>query len=87
MIEYNKKRFIDLCISGEASPESIHLFVQEWHEKDSVMPLDDYLGMIEEEFEVWLENPKNLTHIITARKNNIPLTDYLQKVYNYQNLK
>jgi hypothetical protein len=83
LVESNEKNFIDLCLAGDASPECISLFIREWHEKDSVMPLDDYLGMEAAEYDAWVENPKNLTHIIAARKNNIPISDYLQNVYDF----
>lgn len=82
MTESDEKSFIDLCVAGEASPEYIFLFISEWHDKDSVEPLEEYLGMTSEEFEAWQDNPEALKHIIAARKNNIPLSDYLQKVNN-----
>jgi len=84
MTESDEKSFIDLCVAGEASPEYISLFIREWHDKDSVEPLDDYLGMTDEEFDAWVDNPEALPHIIAARKNNVPLSDYLQKVKNDQ---
>jgi hypothetical protein len=78
MTEDRIKLFIERCIDGDASPDDISLYIQEWRDRDSAEPLEDYLGLTFEEFEEWLDHPQSLPHIIAARKNNIPLSDYLQ---------
>ncbi len=80
MTEDRIKLFIELCIDGDASPDDISKYIQEWRDKDSTEPLEDYLGMTFEEFEEWLDHPQILVHIIGARKNNIPLSNYVQNV-------
>lgn len=76
---------MERCVDGDASPGDISLYIREWRDKDSYEALEDYLGMTEDEFEAWLDDPKSLPHIIAARKSNIPLSDYLQKVQIDQN--
>ncbi len=74
-----RKTFIDLCISGEASPEDIHAFIREWHESDSAEPLEKYLGMSFEDYALWVKDSKLLKYIISAHKNNVPLSSVLPK--------
>jgi hypothetical protein len=83
MAEDRIKLFMERCVDGDASPGDISLYIREWRDKDSDEALEDYLGMTFEEFEAWLDDPKSLPQIIAARKSNIPLSDYLQKVYDY----
>ena len=85
MTEDRIKLFIERCIDGDASPDDISLYIQEWRDKDSDEALEEYLGMTDEEFEAWLDDPKSLKHIIAARKSNIPLSDYLQRIQVDQN--
>lgn len=65
--------FIDLCLRGEALPEEIDHFVDEWHAGDSELSLKDYLGFTSEEYSLWLKGSKYLPGILASRKHKTPL--------------
>jgi hypothetical protein len=64
--------FIDLIIHGEVSPDDIYRFIQEWHESDSDLPVNEFLGMTLDEYAAWVEDSKSLVNIIANRKSNAP---------------
>jgi len=60
--------FIAMCVSGEAAPDDIDEFVDKWHEGDSKVPIDEYLGMTRDEYFAWVGNPNALVEIIRAHE-------------------
>ncbi|MHB9028766.1 MAG: hypothetical protein ACYC9O_08355 [Candidatus Latescibacterota bacterium] len=74
-----RKTFIELCISGKASPDDIYQFIREWHESDSTEPLEKYLGMSFEDYALWVKDPKLLKYIVIAHKKNVPLSMVMPK--------
>jgi hypothetical protein len=79
MDEDRIKLFMERCLDGDASPCDISLYIRDWRDMDSDEALEDFLGMTAGEYDAWLDNPQSLTDIIAARKNNISLSDYLQR--------
>ncbi len=67
------KTFFDLYSEGHALEEEIDDFVDAWHleMKGKIPPhlveLPNYLGMSQEEFDVWVQEPDALPHILNAR--------------------
>lgn len=59
--------FIDELIAGNALLEDIDDFVDKWHEQDTGMRLHEYLGLTEEEYQVWLLNPDIIPIVLKAR--------------------
>ncbi len=73
--------FIDKCINGKALQFDIDDYVAKWHESDSDISLEEYLGMSGDEYNAWLLDDSMLSYIIKAHKekNNfqdIALSDY-----------
>ena len=67
--------FIDRCLSGEVLLEDIDDFVAEWHMSDVGAPIHDYLGMTQEEYFLWVEDPKVLPDIVNSRHYAVPIAD------------
>lgn len=60
--------FIDLCLSGEASMNDIDDFVDAWHDGACKVSMRECLGMSEQEYARWINDPRELSRIIASRK-------------------
>ena len=69
--------FVELCLTGEASDRDIDDFVNRWHEGNDPKELSEFLGMTEEEYDLWVEQPESLRHILYARRHKMPLAEAL----------
>jgi hypothetical protein len=63
------KNFIDKCLDGEAKPEDIDDYVEEWHDGNSDLELNEFLGMTFKEYGLWLLDDSELSSIIKSRKH------------------
>lgn len=72
--------FIDKCINGDVLYEEIDEFVKAWHEGDSKEAIEDYLGMTNQEYSLWVSDPKVLPFIITAHRDNTPILKLLEEL-------
>ena len=59
--------FIELCVEGLINPEMIDLFIDEWHDSDSSLEIYKYLGMTDEEYSVWVDQPNFINKILNNR--------------------
>ena len=60
--------FMELCVQGKISADSIDDFVDRWHEGNDDVPLNVYLGMSEMEYNFWVLNPCTLDGLIENRR-------------------
>jgi hypothetical protein len=74
--------FIDQALSGDALLFEIDDFVDRWHESDSSLPLHQYLGMTEAEYDLWLNEPDQLAHIVRARRDRLELGAVVREAIN-----
>jgi hypothetical protein len=63
--------YMDLLLSGEALAGDIDDFVDAWHEAPdgstaAALSLAEYLGMTEDEYQLWIEHPDSLSLIAAA---------------------
>ena len=58
--EISMSNFMQNFISGKVGFEDIDDFIGTWHESDTDLPLPEFLGMTDKEYEMWVENPKRL---------------------------
>lgn len=69
--------FIEQCLDGLTLPDQIDNFVDKWHSDDNIeCELNEYLGMSDEEYEVWAHNSNSIYAIIAAHKTGSKL-EYL----------
>lgn len=61
--------FIEKCLRGDESPETIDDYVDQWHEGASDQPLHAFLGMSREEYGAWVANPDALLLLLNARRS------------------
>lgn len=73
--------FLQLCASGKALLEEVDDFVDRWHDDKVAGELRDYLGMSKEEYELWLQDPDILPHIVTARAMKRATAEVLKHNY------
>lgn len=63
--------FVEKCLRGEEESANIDDYVDRWHEGEprhlSGWSLADYLGMVPEEYERWVEDPASLPEILNER--------------------
>lgn len=70
------KKFIDLCLSGDAFLDEIDDYIDQWHEGEGEdLELHEFLGMSEEEYNLWLKCPKQLATIVSARERSISIEE------------
>ena len=73
----SSQKFVDLYLGGDALPEEIDDFVDQWHESNSNETRAESLGFSAEEYAEWVEHPQSLTIILFARKHRVPFREML----------
>jgi hypothetical protein len=70
-------RFVELAIAGEILDPDCEVdgYVQRWHESDSELSIEDWLGFSREEYALFVEKPAFLRAILMARRNGMSLKD------------
>jgi len=65
-----RKTFIDRCLVGSVSDpdKEVDDAICEWHRSTTGTTLNEWLGMNEEEYKLFVEKPENLLAIIEARR-------------------
>ena len=71
--------FITDCLTGDALLEEIDDYVDNWHDSQSKLSLQDFLGMTNCEYGSWVANPNCLPRIVIARRYNSPFTELSQE--------
>ena len=71
--------FIERCLAGATRPEDIEEWVGAWHDSKDDRSLAGFLGMTDEEYAVWVEQPDSLLFILHAHRFNLSLRDALSK--------
>ena len=81
------RTFLDLYMDGHATPEDADDAVTAWHNSgdDEQRPLAEYLGMTDEDYDVWTMDRRTLPLIAAARRLGGPsiltlLTDYQRRL-------
>ena len=62
--------YVEACLAGEALLYEIDDYIETWHTSDSLLPLHEFLGMTEQEYEAWVEDETALSTILFFRKND-----------------
>lgn len=71
------KSFIDECLYGLGDIEDIYDYIQYWHTHQMDISLEEFLGLTDYEYNVWIRNDDNiLREILRCRKDNIPFETY-----------
>jgi hypothetical protein len=75
--------FFALYSQGRASAEQIEDHVGAWHDSgdDETRELHEYLGMTDEEYDVWLMTPRTLPLLVEARRTGRPLRKLVEGLY------
>lgn len=71
--------FFDLYSSGAVSADRINDFISAWHASDDEeqRSLAAYLGLTDEEYDVWLMDTDALPQILSARRTGRGLKDVM----------
>ena len=69
----SRPNFIALAVVGEALPDDIDDYVDDWHDNPGDLALHEFLGMDRAEYALWLRLPDALPLIIASRKLGKPL--------------
>lgn len=51
------KPFLQRVLDREITMDKIHDYIDWWHETESELPLHEFLGMTENQYGQWVENP------------------------------
>lgn len=76
--------FIELCINGKALPCDIDDYIDQWHESDSKLDLNEYLGMTEEEYKYYIADEDFLPFIITAHRHKTDISSMAANRVDYE---
>ncbi len=60
--------FIDKVLAGEEFEDQIDNYIETWHREPNDLELHDYLGLTEQEYALWVEQPESLRSILFTRK-------------------
>ncbi|MET0081141.1 MAG: hypothetical protein ABW119_22025 [Candidatus Thiodiazotropha lotti] len=72
--------FIQMCVNGDVLTEEIDDFVDQWHEDDSDVPLNVYLGMTKLEYKLWIADSAVLPYIVTAHKEHRKVGELIEAI-------
>lgn len=62
--------FITDCLNGDALLEDIYNYIESWHKGNSELSLNQYLGMNQKEYALFVQDESYLASIITAHRKN-----------------
>ena len=62
--------FLEKVLAGKALAEDIDSYVEDWHESSTRQTLPAFLGMTDDEYALWVEQPEALSQIIYSRRFN-----------------
>lgn len=71
------KTFVNECLSGRALLEDVDDWIDEWHDSDTDLSLDSFLGFTDDEGTLFAERPEALRFIVAARRQRIPVAKVL----------
>ena len=77
------RSFVDKCLAGDAFAHEMDDFIDKWHEGGEDQELHEFLGMTEQEYDVWVERPESLSYILFARRHEMRLAEALQLEDDY----
>lgn len=77
------KTFVHECLSGRALLDDVDDWIDEWHDSDSDLSLDSFLGFSADEGALFAERPEALRFIVAARRQNLPVAKVLATRDNY----
>ncbi|MEU8498416.1 hypothetical protein ACFVZ8_01185 [Streptomyces sp. NPDC059558] len=68
----SESTYADKVMSGEALFSDIDDFVESWHDSiEDLGPLPEFLGLTEEEYSLWVEQPDSLRFIFAGRRAGV----------------
>ncbi|MCC6901251.1 MAG: hypothetical protein IT377_19920 [Polyangiaceae bacterium] len=73
-------KFVDLALSGEVLDPDVEVdqFIAKWHEADTRLELQEWLGFTKDEYALFVEKPEFLRAILMARRSGVALRDAVQ---------
>jgi hypothetical protein len=72
--------FVELSLAGDVVMDEIDDFVAAWHNDPAIRePLHEFLGMTEEEYALWVEQPGSLRLILAARDEDASLYEAIER--------
>jgi hypothetical protein len=74
----NDRTFLSKCLDGEACVSEIDDYIDAWHDGEGTRSLPEFLGLTDEEYAIWVEQPEALRYILFAHKYRVPLAEALQ---------
>jgi hypothetical protein len=84
----NETTFVGACLSGLTFEDDVEAWVAAWHEapEDShlaSLELNQHLGMTDEEYALWVEQPTALRFIVAAHRRRRPVAELLTSLEDY----
>lgn len=76
--------FINKCINGSALQFEIEEYISKWHNEETGLKLNEFLGMSNMEYNAWILDDSILPFIIKAHKNNIKFEE--MELSNYEQI-
>jgi hypothetical protein len=81
MSDKKNETFIDLCLDGRAVLEQVDDFVDQWHLGHDDVTLHDFLGLSQDEYSLWINDPDVLPYVIYSRKQHKPFVQVVNDDY------
>lgn len=76
----SRDTFMDKTLRGEVLMDEIDDFVEAWHDDETTdLSIAPYLGMTQEEYDLWVEKPGALRLIVAAREEGEPLYEAINR--------
>lgn len=75
--------FVDACLSGKALLGDVDDWIDQWHDSDTRLSLDSFLGFTADEGSLFAERPDALRFIVAARRQGVPVATVLTTRDNY----
>ena len=72
--------FVQACLRGDASLEDIDDWIDRWHDGTSSESLPVFLGMTENEYSLWVQQPSALKSIVESHQGDTASTTLLPPI-------
>jgi hypothetical protein len=74
---HKRPTFLEKYVNGKVSAEEIDDYIDSWHTGTAEQSIYEFLGLSQEEYSLWLQDPEALPYIAAARQTKKPLSEVI----------
>jgi hypothetical protein len=72
--------YVDQVLAGKALWTDIDDYIDLWHQGNEPVDIEEFLGMSQEDYSLFVEEPRSLRFILAAHEGRESVADLLERV-------